>query len=56
MYPARCPNPACAHAFASDRSGSIDCPVCGTVAVVLPDVGAAVDPAPALPRQRADLR
>ena len=55
MYPARCPNPSCGHGFRSDGSGSVNCPACGTVALIVLDVAATVDPTPVIPLRRDDL-
>ena len=46
MYPARCPSPSCHHTFTSDRSGAVNCPACGTVALIVLDVAATADTAP----------
>ncbi len=55
MYPARCPNPSCRHAFTSGHSGSVNCPACGSVALVVLDAAATVDPTPVVPLRRDDL-
>jgi serine/threonine protein kinase/Flp pilus assembly protein TadD len=47
MYSARCPSPTCGHPFTSDRSGAVNCPLCGSTVVIRLDVAATAGGPPA---------